>query len=150
MTAEFPDGRLSTHLLCRNNGSGGHRESFVKTFGIFIPKSSITYAMEMWNRMLGLRNPARFFRREREKEREQKKYCKRFLSGVEVTRVKNRIVTVRRGGERRIVERKKKKIIVIWVPRSEQGDDLFRVREETGVRAACSVTRCLKIHEIRA
>lgn len=50
---------------------------------------------------------------EREREREQKKYCKRFLSG-EVTRVKNRIVTVRRGrGGERSDGRKKKKIIVI-------------------------------------
>lgn len=73
-------------IYCRNNGSGGHRESFVKAYGILILKSNVTalYAIEIWNRMLRLRNLARFFRRERLK----KESIVRFLSGIEVTRVK--------------------------------------------------------------
>jgi len=87
-----------------------------------------------------------------ERGREKKEYCKRFLSDVEVTRTKNWIVCLGevclRGDE--IRKKKAKKIIVIRVLRSERGDDLFREREEAGVRPACSVTICLKIHEIRA
>lgn len=77
------------------------------------------------------------------KRKKRKEYCKRFLSGIEVTRVKNR------ARKRWITEGREKNYSnsSSWDP-PERSDDLaaiFTVREKRQVRDRVRLPRCLKI-----
>lgn len=114
-------------ICCRNNGSEGHRESFVKASS---SRNRASLRRVRWKRETGcwdygiLRDACIGRKRKGRKE-----YCKRFLSGIEVTRVKksNGKETMDYRGEGEIIV-----IRVLGIPRRDDLAAIFTVRENKG------------------